>query len=74
MTFKVNYDNVSGVIVSYQEGSDDSENLCPEGCSTLSFTSVFAPMWDSNGNVVMKVDVVAKQLVFTNPVMVPQPI
>jgi hypothetical protein len=74
MTFNVNYDLTSGAIVSYQGGGDGSENDAPDGCGTLTFADVFPQMFDSNGNVVMKVDVKAKQLVFINPVVIPQPI
>jgi hypothetical protein len=74
MTFNVNYNAVTGEIASYQEGDDPAQNDCPEGCATLSFKEVFKPMFDEHGVVMMKVDVVTKQLMFLNPVVIPQPI
>lgn len=72
--FNVNYENETGRIVSYQEGGTPEDNNTPEGCSTLSFTSVYAPMFDENGVIRMKVDVENKELVFLNPVVIPKPV
>lgn len=74
MKFRVNFDNTSGAIVSYQEGGEDDQNLAPDGCSTLVFAEVFRQIWDANFNICMKVDLATKQLVFINPVVIPQPI
>lgn len=73
MPFNVNYDR-TGQIVSYQGGDDSSMNLCPDGCATLTFKDSFPQLFDANNNIAMKVDVKAKQLVFINPVVIPQPI
>ena len=74
MRFKINYDNNTGAIVSYQEGDNDSENVAPAGTSTLVFADVVRQLWDGNFNICMKVDLPTKQLVFINPVVIPQPI
>lgn len=72
--FNVNYDDKTGRIVSYQEGGAPEDNIPPEGCSTLSFASFYAPMFDENGTIKMKVDVENKELVFLNPVVIPKPV
>ena len=74
MTFKVNYNTDTGVIVSYQGGGTDADNACPDGCATLTFADVFPQMFDANHNLAMRVDVKTKQLVLINPVVIPQPI
>lgn len=74
MIFRVNYDAVSGEIISYQEGGIDADNAVPDDCEMLSFAGPFAQMFDANNNITMKVDVKKKQLVFINPVQIPQAI
>ena len=74
MKFRVNYDNATGAIVSYQEGDDDTQNVCPAGCSTLVFAEVVRQILDANFNLAMKVDLASNQLVYINPSVIPQPI
>lgn len=72
MVFRVNY-NKTGDVVSYQEGGDDSDNQCPDGCSTLCFAE-FVQGFNDFTQMKMKVDVAKKQLVYINPQVIPEPI
>ena len=71
--FFVNYDS-SGNIVSYCGAPDVSDNDCPQDCSTLIFSSDIPGFINSNGGLMMQVDVEKKILVFKNPVTIPAPI
>ena len=73
MNFFVNYDTTTGIIDSYQEGGDQVGN-CPLNCATLQFAAVVPQLWDNKFEVQMKVDITTKQLIFINPVVIPQPI
>lgn len=72
MVFRVNYDISTQRIVSYQEGGDPDVNDCPDGCATLVFEKVFPPMFDSNGQCVMRVS--DNKIVFTQEPVIPAPI
>jgi len=74
MTFKVNYKKDTGIIDSYQGGDDDSENACPEDCSTLEFESVFPGFFDANNMPAVKVDLDTLELVLLNPNVIPKAI
>ena len=71
--FTVNYDK-SGNIVSYQGGVDASDNVCPDGCSSMSFATDIPGFFGVNDQPTMKVDIVNNLLVFINPVTIPAPI
>lgn len=72
--FFVNYRDTDGLIGSYSEGPDASQNLAPVGYSTLSFSVPFMGMFDTNFNVIMKINLETKQLEYINPPVIPQPI
>lgn len=71
--FTVNY-TPDGNIVSYQGGVNASDNVCPAGCSSMSFASDIPGFFNVNNEPAMKVDTVNNVLVFINPVVIPAPI
>jgi hypothetical protein len=72
--FFVNYNPTTGAIVSYSGGPDRLEHECPGGCEVLAFASDIPGFINTNGALMMKVDVENKVLVFINPVSIPKPI
>lgn len=71
--FFVNY-NAEGKIISYTGAPDASHNDVPENCLTLKFASDIPGFINSNGVLMMKVDVEKKLLVFLHPATIPSPI
>lgn len=77
--FNINYDKITGAIVSYQETPKDSvpdpeHNDVPDDCETLSFMDPVPGFQSPNGQILMKVDVATNKLVLLNPVEIPDPI
>ncbi len=72
MIFNIHYNAKTGVIDSYQEGPEQTpvEEL-PPGCKLLAFQSYIhifdGKVGDTNGRVLMKVDLDKLELVPINP-------
>ena len=71
MKFRVAY-NTDGAIVAYQEGGEDDQFQCPDGCLTLAFENPVRGMFNDQGTLLMTVDTVAKQLVLLDPIEIPR--
>lgn len=71
--FFVNYDP-AGNIRSYCGAPYASHNDVPDDCNTLVFASDIPGFINSNGTLMMRVDIEKKELVFINPTSIPKPI